>query len=64
MSTAHNGLEQEVRKYLLRTGKEITMAEMLLKTYSDGFLLLFVCLFLRIFNTASLQINRRGKEDK
>lgn len=43
MLTAHNGLEQEVKNYLLRIAEGSTMAEMLLETYSLG-LDIFGCL--------------------
>lgn len=58
MLTAHNGLKQEVKKYLLRIARGSTMAEMFLKNIA------FFFFFFKVFNAASFQINRRGKEDK
>lgn len=58
MSEAHNGLEQEVKKILLRIAKGSTIAEMLLQHRA-----FFIFFLMNIFNAAILQVNRKGKEN-
>lgn len=61
MSEAHNVLEQEVKKILLRIAKGSTIAEMLLQ--HRAFFLFFYFFLMNIFNAAILQVNRKGKEN-